>query len=178
MVYESLLQQTVMMEAPVMTESELWNLEAPVMTESELWNHFLIAISTIEWAANLIGRALNTIEDPIVEPFFDLCSASLPVKVTPKPPVRRPSSKNHQCNICGRAFTRRWNMVCHQRRHFPENRKHKCPACTKMFFTTEEIERHARTHDTRSSRTLVCPAGCLQTFTRKDSLLRHVKNGC
>ena len=91
-----------------------------------------------------------------------------------------------ECLICHKDFERCTNLLYHMKKHQRQNRKHKkngsmsesrCSLCTGTFKTQSSLGGHMRSHfnNMPGMKTFKCP-WCNQTFSRKPSQKRHMKN--
>ena len=54
------------------------------------------------------------------------------------------------CDICGKAYTKKRNMLRHRRTHTGEM-KHSCPVCWKYFYRVDVLKEHVKsTHKLKS----------------------------
>lgn len=77
--------------------------------------------------------------------------------------------KGHGCNVCGRVFSRRFNLNVHMQTHDPDRaRPFKCEECGAAFPRMQDLERHQSIH---AEPEYSCSCG--KSFVRRDALLRH-----
>lgn len=77
------------------------------------------------------------------------------------------------CDICGKYFTSKSNLLSHAKMHLPlEKRKHyACYICKMIFSYKKSMIHHMQTHSGRKVQ-FQCTV-CLSNFSRKDALKRH-----
>lgn len=127
---------------------------------------------------NQIGNATTTSDEDRV---FDceLCGKSFPTakQLTLHLPMKHPDSelrnlgKPFKCDLCPKAYTRRDNLVAHQRTHSGKG-CFQCPICDKRFGYVFNLNRHLRFHN--KLKIFKCDI-CGKSFTRKDTLTEHSK---
>ena len=83
--------------------------------------------------------------------------------------------RRFECNICGHPFTRRSDMLRHQRVLHKKQKPHACKVCRKKFSTKSLLLSHLRNHV--SSNVYEC-SGCRVKFCRKEYYDDHVKLLC
>ncbi|KAK4144124.1 uncharacterized protein C8A04DRAFT_28245 [Dichotomopilus funicola] len=102
----------------------------------------------------------------------------------PKRAPRRLTTKeeaNFQCEVkgCGKLFSRSYNFKAHMETH-DEKREYpfpcQVPDCTKKFVRKTDLQRHHQSVHLRE-RTHKCDY-CSRMFARKDTLRRHMEDGC
>uniref|UniRef100_A0A0B7JTX5 C2H2-type domain-containing protein n=2 Tax=Bionectria ochroleuca TaxID=29856 RepID=A0A0B7JTX5_BIOOC len=101
-----------------------------------------------------------------------------------KRPTRKHTTKeeaNYQCTIdgCGKFFSRSYNFKSHLETH-DDKREYpfpcKEPNCTKKFVRKTDLQRHHQSVHTKE-RNHKCDF-CGRMFARKDTLRRHMEDGC
>ena len=75
------------------------------------------------------------------------------------------------CNLCGKTFTRRFNLLAHERSHAQE-RPFKCDLCPLAFCRKHDLKRHHRLHTGEAP--YKCEE-CGKGFMRIESYNRHQK---
>ncbi|KAL2135598.1 hypothetical protein VTI74DRAFT_7745 [Chaetomium olivicolor] len=102
----------------------------------------------------------------------------------PKRAPRRLTTKeeaNFQCEVkgCGKLFSRSYNFKAHMETH-DEKREYpfpcQVPDCNKKFVRKTDLQRHHQSVHLRE-RTHKCDY-CGRMFARKDTLRRHMEDGC
>jgi len=83
--------------------------------------------------------------------------------------------RRFECNICSQHFTRRSDMLRHQRVLHKKQKPHACKVCRKKFSTKSLLLSHLRNHV--SSNVYEC-SGCRVKFCRKEYYDDHVKLLC
>lgn len=79
--------------------------------------------------------------------------------------------RNHQCEVCGRAFSRSNTLTTHKRIHTGD-RPFSCDLCGKSFRQLGNLTRHKLTHT--SFKPHACPK-CSKSFTRTSNLHNHLQ---
>ncbi|EXK80864.1 hypothetical protein FOQG_14636 [Fusarium oxysporum f. sp. raphani 54005] len=100
-----------------------------------------------------------------------------------KRPTRKHTSKevaNFRCKVkgCGKSFKRRHNYEAHREFHEQCEYPMPCPVdgCTKKFVRGPDLQRHLHSVHMKK-RNHKCDY-CGRLFARKDSLKRHMEDGC
>ncbi|KAK5121465.1 hypothetical protein LTR85_005298 [Meristemomyces frigidus] len=91
----------------------------------------------------------------------------------------KPENANCQCDQCGKLFQRSYNLKAHMETHDPHrNQTHTCehPGCDRSFVRRTDLLRHEQSVHLKA-RNFPCPL-CNSSFARKDTLRRHVDDGC
>nr|XP_033206407.1 zinc finger protein 91-like isoform X1 [Bombus vancouverensis nearcticus] len=122
-------------------------------------NNCLLAISTVTPS---LERQLEPFSKVITE-------ETLPV-VANKPTIKGNPSKK-ECDICGKIFTKPYQVERHKRIHTGE-RPYKCDLCTKSFAQKSTLQMHQKHHT--GDRPYAC-SYCEYSFTQKGNLRTHVK---
>ncbi|KAF9544523.1 hypothetical protein EC957_011919 [Mortierella hygrophila] len=94
-----------------------------------------------------------------------------PVKTSKvnKPNIAKPPGKLHQCQECGRLFTRACNLQSHQTTHLRQ-KPYPCPDCRMAFARVYDMKRHHRIHsNVRPYQCAMCP----EAFKRIEARERH-----
>ncbi|KAK7085140.1 hypothetical protein SK128_000585 [Halocaridina rubra] len=78
--------------------------------------------------------------------------------------------KEHICDVCGRSFYQKCDVVCHMRTHTGE-RPFVCKVCNRSFGHRAHLYAHIRTHSRKRS---FCCDMCGSTFSSKYSLSTHL----
>ena len=81
-----------------------------------------------------------------------------------------PYKWDNECNVCGRKFSKRWNMNRHVREAH-STQKIQCPDCEQVFTREENLKTHQKTHH-RSAPVFKCDI-CGKIFTHVGTLRRH-----
>ncbi|GFY42396.1 hypothetical protein TNIN_238641 [Trichonephila inaurata madagascariensis] len=77
------------------------------------------------------------------------------------------------CNICGKHFPTNANLKRHTLQVHEKNDVFQCVDCRKKFIRQNDLKRHS--DSVNSTEKIVCEF-CDTSFTRKDNLLKHLKN--
>ncbi|KAH7116084.1 hypothetical protein B0J11DRAFT_553213 [Dendryphion nanum] len=86
---------------------------------------------------------------------------------------------NFSCHLCGKLFQRSYNHKTHLETHNPKRKKdHICSieGCEKQFVRKTDLDRHHNSVH-RKLKEFKC-VKCDASFARKDTLRRHVEDGC
>ncbi|RZC33589.1 zinc finger protein 271 [Asbolus verrucosus] len=78
---------------------------------------------------------------------------------------------NHVCDLCGKMFQFRYQLIVHRRYH-TERKPFTCQVCGKAFTNSQELTRHGKCHLGGSMFTC---AVCFHVFANAASLERHMK---
>ncbi|RMY33959.1 hypothetical protein D0865_14315 [Hortaea werneckii] len=91
----------------------------------------------------------------------------------------KPENASCQCDQCGKLFQRSYNLKAHLETHDPNRpQPNPCqyPGCNKRFVRRTDLVRHEQSVHLKM-RNFICPL-CNSSFARKDTLRRHVDDGC
>jgi len=89
--------------------------------------------------------------------------------------VQEPSVKNCKCNVCGKAFAKKYTLIQHQRIHNNE-RSHKCPieGCGRDFVQRANLSQHMRYHT--GEKPYICDEPhCNAAYYQLANLKSHLK---
>lgn len=90
-----------------------------------------------------------------------------------------PDNSTCCCDQCGKLFQRSYNLKAHMDTHDPHrDQPHVCqyPECTRRFVRRTDLVRHEQSVHLKE-RKHRCPL-CYGCFARKDTLRRHIDDGC
>ncbi|KAM4034515.1 uncharacterized protein ACNLHF_021153 [Anomaloglossus baeobatrachus] len=149
--------------------SRSWNIsERPFMEAQDCGTQNTIATQDFsgDKSAGLVLHSIDLSSDPSS---YAGSSASSVISPTV---TRRNGSKIHYCPECGKYFTRRSNLLAHQRYHNGE-RPYPCLDCGKRFSRKDRLVAHQRIHT--GEKPFICLV-CGKCYTRNESLIEHQKS--
>ena len=84
--------------------------------------------------------------------------------------------KAHKCNLCGKSLSRSDHLKDHMVNvHQDSGANYKCHVCAKPFGNNETLKRH-KSKEHAMGPQFKCDICGSKSFTRADSLLRHIQN--
>ncbi|XP_069608671.1 oocyte zinc finger protein XlCOF6-like [Ranitomeya imitator] len=149
--------------------SRSWNIsERPFMgaQDCEIQNTIVTEDFSDDQSAALVLHSIDLSSDPSSYAGSSASSAISPTVTT------RNGSKVHYCSECGKYFTRRSNLLAHQRYHNGD-RPYPCLDCGKRFSRKDRLLAHQRIHS--GEKPFVCLV-CGKCYTRNESLIEHQKS--
>ncbi|KAJ8329122.1 hypothetical protein BDV3_006232 [Batrachochytrium dendrobatidis] len=99
---------------------------------------------------------------------FQKCDSPLPNTTT----QTEDANRKFPCNVCGKSFTRKYNLDAHLRSH-NNIKPYLCPECSDAFVRKHDLQRHVVSVHKRSSFG-PCPY-CHRTYSRSDSFRKHMR---
>ena len=92
-----------------------------------------------------------------------------------RPPRKEHPDARHACDVCGKKFTTRGNMLTHVSSvHSADGRRHECTVCGKAFTQTSSLNLHLRNvHGVGDVKTFLCEI-CSKVFRLKAKLKIHM----
>lgn len=93
------------------------------------------------------------------------------VTTTDNSPSNLMTGTNHACDLCGKMFQYRYQLIVHRRYH-TERKPFTCQVCGKAFTSAQELSRHGKCHLGGSMFTCTV---CFHVFANAASLERHMK---
>lgn len=88
-----------------------------------------------------------------------------------KPKTRRKTSRQHQCSVCNKSFSRKSNLVDHLRLH-ANMRPYECDICQAKFVQSGNLKAHMRVHT--KERPFECSI-CGKTYNQSGALKVHIR---
>ncbi|XP_050459998.1 zinc finger protein 544-like isoform X11 [Cataglyphis hispanica] len=134
-----------------------------------------IAAGTTLVGSTVPTQTVTTIQNgtPIVQQVplnkFDIKSSD--GEATPGPSASPVSVGSHACEICGKIFQFRYQLIVHRRYH-TERKPFTCQVCGKAFSNANDLTRHGKCHLGGSMFTCTV---CFHVFANAPSLERHMK---
>lgn len=93
-------------------------------------------------------------------------------------PVTQTMAPKHQCTICGKEFTRKFNLQSHLRTHSDKCLRFQCeyPGCAAKYSQRSDLQKHI-VGKHKGLKVHKCP-NCGKRFERSSVKARHVRNVC
>ena len=140
-----------------------------IVRKNYLTNHKLSHSSKDSFICEICGTGFKRAGNLKKHSFIHMKPHERPVMKARLPNSNHAKDKKHICNVCGRAFSIKFQLILHNRIHTGE-RPHRCEVCGKSFITPQGLKVHEVVHT--KIKAFKCNI-CGDAFSLQTNLKRH-----